>query len=260
MPDSSASGVRLQKFLASAGVASRRMAEELIQNGEVKVNGRPAELGQRIDPARDQVVVRGKLIQQESAAAMTLAMHKPRGYLCSHGDPHHEKTIYHLLPKELAARRFLCAGRLDLESEGLLILTTDGELANRLMHPGSLVVKRYQVRLNKPFAHAKIPLLLKGIEYEGEHLQVEKAIPFRQDRGEESADWEVHLHHGKKREIRRLFEVLGYRVKRLRRFQIGRFSLRRIPTGRSKILTQREIALLFQADETDSPRENNAFF
>jgi len=257
---SSSEGVRLQKFLASAGVSSRRAAEELIQNGEVKVNGKPAELGQKIDPKRDKVVVRGKLIQQEAAAAITLAMHKPKGYLCSHGDPHHTKTIYDLLPRELATRRFLCAGRLDLDSEGLLILTTDGELANRLMHPGSLVVKRYVVTLNKAFPQAKIPLLLKGIEFEGEHLKVERAFPLRAERSEESLTWEVHLHHGRKREIRRLFEGLGYRVKRLKRFQIGKFSLRRIPVAKSKILSPREIRLLFESEEGENRTAGESFF
>lgn len=257
---SSSEGVRLQKFLSSAGVCSRRAAEELIENGEVKVNGKPATLGQKVDPKRDQVVVRGKLVQREAATALTLAMHKPKGYLCSHGDPHHEKTIYELLPPDLASRRFLCAGRLDLESEGLLILTTDGELANRLMHPASLVVKRYIVTLNKPFPQAKVPLLLKGFEIEGEHLKVERAYPLRADRAEEFLNWELHLHHGKKREIRRLFEVLGYRVKRLKRFQIGNFSLRRIPVAKSKILSPREIRLLFEADTRDDRTASESFF
>lgn len=251
MSESSSTGVRLQKFLASAGVCSRRAAEQFIADGEVKVNGKPAELGQRIEPGKDRVVVRGKLVQSPGTGNITLAMHKPKGYLCSHGDPHHKRTIYDLLPRDMANRRFLCAGRLDLDSEGLLILTTDGELANRLMHPANLVVKRYHVSLNKPFPQAKIPLLLKGIQFEGEHLKVERAFPVRTDRGEEPTDWEVHLHHGRKREIRRLFESLGYRVKRLKRFQIGKFSLRRIPTGKSKILSPREIKLLFEVDDRD---------
>jgi pseudouridine synthase len=260
MPESSSKGVRLQKFLASAGVCSRRMAEELIQNGEVKVNGQPAILGQKVEPGRDQVVIRGKLVQQEAAKPITLAMHKPKGYLCSHGDPHHNRTIYDLLPPDLVNRRFLCAGRLDLDSEGLLILTTDGELANRLMHPANLVVKRYHVSLNKPYPRAKGPLLLKGIEFEGETLKVEKAYPIRSDRSEEFTDWELHLHHGKKREIRRLFEAFGYRVKRLKRFQIGRLSLRKIPTGMSKVLTPRDIRLLFETDDQESRTAGEAFF
>lgn len=249
MAESESTGVRIQKFLSSAGVCSRREAEELIRNGEVSVNSKTAELGQRIDPARDRVVVQGQRVQPQAAAPITLAMHKPRGYLCSHKDPHHTRTIYDLLPRDLAQRRFLCAGRLDLESEGLLILTTDGDLANRLMHPGSLVVKRYYVTLNKPFPHAKVPLLLKGFEVEGEHLKAEKVYPLKTGRGTEFTDWELHLHHGKKREIRRLFETLGFRVKRLKRFQIGRLALRGIPLAKSKILTPRDLRLLFDSGD-----------
>lgn len=244
MPEST--GIRLQKFIATAGICSRRAAEELIVQGEVTVNGKPAELGQRVEPGRDRVVVHGQLVEPQAAAPITLAMNKPKGYLCSHGDPHHKRTIYDLLPAELASRRFLCAGRLDLNSEGLLILTTDGELANRLMHPASRVIKRYHVTLNRAFPEAKIPLLLKGVQVEGELMKVEKAYPVKTGRGETFTDWEVHLHHGKKREIRRLFETLGFRVKRLKRFQIGNFSLRRIPLAKSKVLTERDLRLLFQ--------------
>lgn len=250
MPEST--GIRLQKFISTAGICSRRAAEELIIRGEVAVNGKPAELGQRIEPGRDRVVVGGRLVEPAAIAPMTLAMHKPKGYLCSHGDPHHKRTIYDLLPRELASRRFLCAGRLDLDSEGLLILTTDGELANRLMHPASRVVKRYRVTLNRPFPEAKIAILLRGVEVEGELMKVERAFPIKVGRTDEFTDWEVHLHHGKKREIRRLFETLGYRVKRLKRFQIGNFSLRRIPLAKSKVLTDRDLRLLFQsAGESD---------
>lgn len=255
MPEST--GIRLQKFIADAGICSRRAAEELILNGEVTVNGKPPELGQRVEPGRDRVVVQGKLVAAQAALPLTLAMNKPKGYLCSHGDPHHKKTIYDLLPPELASRRFLCAGRLDLDSEGLLILTTDGDLANRLMHPSNQVVKRYHVTLTRPFPKNKIPLLLRGIDFEGERLKVEKVFPVKVGRNEDFTDLEVHLHHGKKREIRRLFMTLGYRVKRLKRFQIGRFSLRRIPLGMSKILTARDTRLLFQSDDRE---EGKGFF
>ncbi len=252
-------GIRLQKFISTAGICSRRAAEELITNAEVTVNGKPAILGQRVQPGRDRVVVRGQLVEPQATAPMTLAMNKPKNYLCSHEDPHHKRTIYDLLPPELAARRFLCAGRLDLNSEGLLILTTDGDLANRLMHPASRVTKRYHVSLNRPFPANKIPLLLKGVTFEGELMKVEKAFPMKSGRGDDVTDWEVHLHHGKKREIRRLFEVLGYRVKRLKRFQIGSLSVRRIPLGKSKVLTDRDLRLLFKTD--DRPQvESDSFF
>ncbi len=245
-------GIRLQKFLSAAGVCSRRAAEELIVSGEVTVNGRPAELGQRVDPARDRVAVGGRKVSAVPSSQVTLAMNKPKGFLCSHRDPHHDRTVFDLLPRELEDRRFLIAGRLDLDSEGLLILTTDGDLANRLMHPSSGIVKRYYVTLNRPFPIKMVRLLIKGVQADGERLKAEKAIPLKAPRAEDSADWEVHLQHGRKREIRRLFEALGYRVKRLKRFQIGNLTVRRIPSGKVKILSDRDLRLLFQSGEGGS--------
>ncbi|HLS28466.1 MAG TPA: pseudouridine synthase [Opitutales bacterium] len=250
-------GIRLQKFIASAGICSRRAAEELIVNGEVTVNGQPAELGQRVQPDEDRVVVRGRRVKPSTAAPMTVALNKPRNYLCSHHDPHHNRTIYELLPREFGHRRFVCAGRLDLDSEGLVILTTDGDLANRLMHPSSQVMKRYRVTLNRPFPLEKTPNLLKGVEFEGEFYKAEKAIPLKSGRAEATTDWEIHLDHGKKREIRRLFEAFGFYVKRLRRFQIGGLTVRRIPVGKCRILTARDLQLLFQ-NEAES--DEKAFF
>lgn len=248
-------GIRLQKFIASAGICSRRTAEELIANGEVTVNGQLAELGQRIQPEKDRVVVRGRRVNLSTAAPMTVALNKPRNYLCSHHDPHHNRTIYELLPLEFGHRRFVCAGRLDLNSEGLVILTTDGDLANRLMHPSSQVMKRYQVTLNRPFPLENIPRLLKGVDFEGEFYKAEKAIPLKSGRAEATAEWEIHLDHGKKREIRRLFEAFGFYVKRLRRFQIGGLTIRRIPLGKTRVLTERDLRLLFQ-NESDSSEKS----
>ncbi len=238
--------MRLQKFLSAAGIASRRAAEQLILDGEVLVNGKTAELGRKIDPDQDRVTVSGRRVRfsPDKAARVTLLMNKPTGYLCSHGDPHHGRTIYDLLPKEYEGRRFFCAGRLDLNSEGLLILTTDGDLANRIMHPASQVVKRYQVHLHKPFPKEKIPLLLRGVETEGEHLRAERAFPLGPDRGDGVSTMEVHLHHGRKREIRRLFEALGFHVKRLKRFRIGDLTVRGIPAGAVRKLGEKDLRSL----------------
>lgn len=239
--------VRIQKFLSSAGIASRRTAEQLILEGEVTVNGRPAELGQKVTPEKDHVKVRGKMVRGPTKTEpVTLALNKPKGYLCSHDDPHHEKIIYSLVPEEFADRRFLCAGRLDLNSEGLVILTTDGDLANQLMHPSAGVIKRYRVSLNRPFPAKKIPALLRGVRFEGEILKAEKALLVSPDKKpDESTDLEIHLHHGKKREIRRLFETLGHHVKRLKRYQIGAYSVRGIPRGAVRPLSQDDIRKLF---------------
>lgn len=238
-------GVRLQKVLAERGVASRREADKLISDGFVKVNGRIAEPGTRVVPGKDMIVVRGKGLPPITAQdAITLMLHKPKGLICSHGDPFHSETIYDLLPKRLQKRRLICAGRLDKNSEGLVLLTSDGDLANRIMHPSHDVVKRYRVQLNRPFPADQIPLLLEGKVVEGEHLKAERVIPAKQGKNPETR-LEVHLVHGKKREIRKLFEAFGYYVKKLKRFQIGRLVLRNLPPGNYRPLAEKEIALLF---------------
>jgi 23S rRNA pseudouridine2605 synthase len=238
--------VRIQKFLADAGVCSRRAAENLVREGEVWVNGQQATLGQKIVPGVDKVTANGKPVRATPQPKITLAMHKPRGLVCTNDDPFHPENIFNVLPREFAKFRFFCAGRLDKESEGLLILTTDGDLAHRLMHPSNLVVKRYHVSLEKPFPVSRKPALIKGIIVEGERLKVEKATLLSPGRDGSSAQLDVQMHHGKKREIRQLFIGLGYDVKRLKRYQIGSFPLRGIPLRAVKLLSNKEIELLFK--------------
>jgi 23S rRNA pseudouridine2605 synthase len=242
--------VRLQKFLADSGVCSRRAAEALIAQQEVWVNGVAAKAGQKISPGVDKVTVSGKTIRAAPQALVTLAVHKPRGLVCSNDDPHNPETIFSLLPRELSKYRFFCAGRLDKDSEGLVILTTDGDLAHRLMHPSNVIVKRYHVVLKQEFPAARLPLLVKGIVVEGERLKVERAALINAGVGGTSESLDVHMHHGKKREIRLLFTTLGYDVKRLRRYQIGAFQLKGIPLRAGKQLSTKEIAMLFHTPRT----------
>ena len=155
-------------------------------------------------------------------------------------------TIFGMLPKELKKLRFFCAGRLDKDSEGLVILTTDGDLAHRLMHPSNLVVKRYHVETEKPFPFSKIKTLLKGVVVEGDRLKVEKAILLHPGTDGSAKAIDVAMHHGRKREIRQLFGILGYNVRRLRRYQIGSFRLAGIPLRAGKQLSNKEIELLFR--------------
>lgn len=237
--------VRLQKYLADAGICSRRTAESLIAEGRIWVNTAPAVLGQKIDPAADRIKVDGKPVRLPPQPKVTLAVHKPRGLVCSNDDPHNPDTVFDLVPREFSRLRFFCAGRLDKDSEGLVILTTDGDLANRLMHPSNTVVKRYFVRLEEPFPRAKLKLLVKGVVADGEKLKVEYASLLNAGPSGSSRDLDVHLHHGKKREIRLLFLALGFPVKRLRRYQIGSLPLRGIPSRAGRILGPREIQALF---------------
>ena len=237
--------VRIQKFIAEAGVCSRRAAEALIVAGEVYVNGTKATLGQKIEPGADKVSVRGKALRPQAQAKMTFVMHKPRGVICSNSDPHEDKTIFDLLPREWARLRLFCAGRLDKDSEGLVILTSDGDLAHKLMHPSNLVVKRYYVSLEEPFPAGRTRQLLRGVVIEGEHLKVERAALVNPKPDRSSTELDVHMHHGKKREIRQLFTALGFEVRRLRRYQIGALRLKGIPLRGVKQLSSKEIQSLF---------------
>lgn len=246
--------IRLQKYLAETGICSRRDAEVLIREGEVWVNSAQAVPGQKVTPGVDKVTVRGKAVRHaKPQPKITLAMNKPRGLVCSNDDPHNPKTVFDLLPRELSKFRFFCAGRLDKDSEGLLILTTDGDLANRLMHPRNVVVKRYFVSLKKTFPQDLIPRLVRGVTVEGEHLKVETATLVNPSKSGESDHLDVSMHHGKKREIRVLFSKLGHDVKRLKRYQIGSFPLRGIPVAAMKQLSTREINSLFN-DPGEHPR------
>ena len=235
---------RIQKLIAKSGYCSRREAERLISDGCVRVNGKVSELGEKACPSAD-IFVNNKPIRVKKERVVTLVMNKPKGYLCTNSDPFADRTVFDLLPADLQRQRMFCAGRLDKDSEGLLVITNNGELAHRVSHPSTCITKRYRVVLNRDFDKSDIQKLLKGVDYEGDFLKAEKVIPVP-TLGEGSARrLEVHLHHGKKREIRRLFEANRYYVKKLVRVQIGGIILKNIPKGGIKILGKKEIDLLF---------------
>lgn len=238
--------VRLQKWLAQLGLASRREAETWIEDKLVMVNGKVAQLGQKIDPCKDNIVVLGKAVPKHVPQKLTLVMHKPKGVICSNADEFHQgKTVFDLLPRRYQKQRLFCVGRLDKDSEGLLLLTNDGELANAIMHPSSGIVKRYQVKLNKPFDPKKIPLFIKGVKDEGEHLSAKEVIPAMHGPEKEKCI-EILLVQGRKREIRRLCECLGYFVKKLKRVQIGQFVMKGLGPGEVRELNEKELALLLK--------------
>ncbi len=238
--------MRLQKFLAEAGVASRRKAEEMIREGRVEVNGDLATIGMSVGP-KDKVQADGRTIRLHKASrSLTLIMNKPKGVLCTNFDPHDAHTVFTILPEELQQERLFCAGRLDKDSEGMLILTNDGDLANRITHPSGGVVKRYRVMLNRPLDRAIIPKMLQGVTREGELLYALKIIPAPLGPDKELR-CEVHLQQGRKREIRRLFEAFGYHVKKLKRIQMGKLVMKKLPPGAVRPLSQKELELLFQS-------------
>ena len=235
--------IRLQKFLSQSGICSRRKAEELIREGRVDVDGETAQIGQSVASGSAVVKVDGKRILANQQEHLTLALNKPRHYVCTHSDPFQDQTIFDLLPKQWQDPRLVCAGRLDKDTEGLLILTTDGELAQRLTHPSHQVIKRYLVRVHRDLEGEDIPKLLRGRTIEGQWLQFDKIIPPKHSQTE----FEIHIDHGKKREIRRLLESFGYLVKRLRRTQIGGFKMRGLARGQARPLRKPEIQAILSS-------------
>jgi pseudouridine synthase len=231
--------VRLQKFLADAGVASRRACEQIIREGRVQVNGQPVlVLGSKVDPDGDQITLDGKPVRLQKK--LYLALHKPRGCVCSRKDELQRMTIYELIPKEWSG--VYSVGRLDFASEGLLFLTNDGEFALRLTHPRYGVRKRYVVTVEGRVDTAMLEKFTRGIEHLGERLKAERA--WLVSEGKLQSIVELELAEGKNREVRRLFESQGLVVRRLVRMQIGKIKIGELKPGRWRTLTPPEIKTL----------------
>jgi len=231
--------VRLQKFLADAGVASRRAGEQMMLAGRVAVNGAPAqELGAKVDPAHDRVTVDGKPVRAKRK--LYLALNKPRGLVCSRQDEHGRPTIYELLPREWG--HLYSVGRLDFATEGLLFLTNDGEFSLRLTHPRYGVGKKYVATIEGCVDRVILERFLRGVWHAGEKLQAQAARLI--SAGRMRSVVELDLAEGKNREVRRLFESQGLAVKRLQRTQIGKIKLGELKPGRWRALTETEIKTL----------------
>jgi pseudouridine synthase len=231
--------VRLQKFLADAGIASRRAGEQLISEGRVSINGQTvASQGIKVDPLHDKVSVDGKPVRAKRK--IYLALNKPRGLVCSRSDELGRPTIFELLPKEW--RHLHSVGRLDFNSEGLIFLTNDGELSLHLTHPRYGVRKRYLVGVDGRADPELLRTLERGVFSEGEKLKAEKARLVSGSKSQSVV--ELELAEGKNREVRRMFELLGRTVKRLQRVQIGRIKLGELKAGKWRSLTESEIKSL----------------
>jgi pseudouridine synthase len=231
--------VRLQKFLAEAGVASRRAGEQMMLAGRVAVNGKTAqELGLKIDPVHDRVTVDGKPVRAKRK--LYLALNKPRGLVCSRSDEFDRPTIYELLPKEWA--HLHSVGRLDFNSEGLLFLTNDGEFSLHLTHPRYGVRKKYVAIVEGRVEGEMLGRFIRGVYHQGERLKAEKARLISASKAQSAV--ELELAEGKYREVRRLFEAEGISVKRLQRIQIGKIKLGELKPGKWRTLTEPEIKSL----------------
>lgn len=227
---------RLQKILSARGVASRRKAEELLQAGRITVNGRVAALGESADPETDCILVDGKELPS-SGKAVYIMLNKPRGYVTTLSDEKGRPTVAQLV--EDCGVRVYPVGRLDYDSEGLLLLTNDGAFANRLMHPKQEIPKVYEVWVDG--YHEAAPALLgRPIELDGYQIKPPKVKLIRAEGSK--AKFLVTIHEGRNRQVRRMCASAGMQVTRLRRIGEGKLSLGNLKTGTWRYLTENELA------------------
>jgi 23S rRNA pseudouridine2605 synthase len=241
-PGSGSRQERLQRALARAGVGSRRASEELIRDGRVTVNGRVATLGDRVDPTADRVEVDGSRVPLDPALRY-YALHKPAGVVSTVRDPRGRPDLSAFLPPE--APGVVAVGRLDRETEGLLLLTNDGELANRLMHPRYGIEKEYLAEVEGSPTPRHLARLMRGVELDdGPARALSARIP-----GRAAGRGAVRLvmGEGRKREVRRLLDAVGLPVRRLVRLRVGPVRLARLPPGRVRELAPDEVRQLFRA-------------
>jgi 23S rRNA pseudouridine2605 synthase len=231
--------VRLQKFLAEAGVASRRASEQLILAGDVTVNGKSVEqLGTKVDPDHDRVAVQGRIVKVRRK--IYVALNKPPELLCSRMDDLARPTIYSLLPKEWG--HLHSVGRLDFKSEGLIFLTNDGEFSLRLTHPRYGVHKKYVATIEGRIEPEVLRRFIQGVHFQGERYKAEKVRLISTSNSHSVV--ELDLAEGKYHEVRRLFESQGRIVQRLQRIQIGKIKLGELRPGKWRTLTEPEIKSL----------------
>jgi 23S rRNA pseudouridine2605 synthase len=241
--------IRLQKYFTDCGVLSRRAAEAEIAAGHVLVNGVPASVGDKIDPDVDRVEYRGRLIRPASDSVHRYVMlHKPRGYVTTSKDERGRKTVLELTSG--IGTRVYPVGRLDMDSEGLLLLTNDGEFANRLTHPRHEIPKIYRVTVSPAPSAAQLDRLAEPMVIDGYSLLPIGVSPISAD------ELELTLHEGRNRQIRKMCAEVGLTVRRLRRIAIGELRLGRLPLGKWRELTADEVAYLSGSAKKDSETTN----
>lgn len=234
--------IRLQKYMADCGVASRRKCEQLIEEGKVKVNGHVASIGSKVNPKKDLVTVRGKKIGRKESLRY-LMLNKPRGYVTTVSDELGRKTVMNLIPG--VKERVYPVGRLDRDSEGLLLLTNDGALANALMHPSFNVTKTYRVTIRSAVSDEVLQSLREGVEIDSGKTAPCEVVPLVEDEGRTVLEFKIH--EGKNREIRKMCEHFGLEVIRLKRIETAGVKLGMLKTGDFRDLNETELKRLFHA-------------
>ena len=207
---------RVQKFISSAGVASRRQAEEFIKSGQVFINGKKAKLGDKVDPQNDVVKVYGKIVKP-AEKKIYIALNKPKGVVVSKSDPKGKKTVFDLLPEELKTKVWN-VGRLDFDTEGLLILTNDGELTQELAHPSFEHEKEYEVTTQEEPAESQLEKLRTGVE-------ISTGTTYPAEVKQRDGKIRITIHEGKKRQIRRMVSAVGLTLTNLKRIRINKLIL-----------------------------------
>ncbi len=237
--------VRLNKYIASSGIASRRGADDLVKQGKVKINGITADSpGIQVDPDTDEVVVNGKPVTHDDKSDdLYIMLHKPIEVVTTAKDPQGRKTVMDLLPKDIVKRRVFPVGRLDFYSEGLLILTTDGELCNRMTHPRWHLPKVYHVTIRGRLNQREKSIMENGMVLDDGEL----LAPIQVKEIESVADttkYELVLHQGINRQIRRMFADFDKTILRLKRVRQGRIELGNLKCGKYREISKKELTLL----------------
>src|SRR5213594_3997208 len=238
--------MRLNRFLAAAGIGSRRHCDELIPEGRVTINGKTCTDFSAQPGERDHVKVNGKLVHV--APLLTIMLHKPAGFVSTRRDPHVRDTVFNLLPAKFS--RLFSIGRLDAQSEGLLLLTNDGDLAQQLTHPRFKIEKEYEVTLDRQWDSALAQKLLRGIFLDGRRAQIAQLHSIGPTRVR------VVLRQGINQQIRRMFYAVGYEVKRLVRARIGNLRLGDLPRGQWRVLSKSELERLKRTQNKPRGRDS----
>lgn len=235
--------IRLQKFIADAGLMSRRAAEDEIERGNVSVNGHVATIGMKVDPAADVVTYKGRRIRFEKREHTYVMLNKPRGYLSSTTDDRGRKCVTDLL--DGVSARVYPVGRLDMISEGMILLTDDGELKNRLTHPSHQIGKVYRVKVGGTVSEEQMDILTSPLVIDGYQIKPVEVTVTGED--ESGTVLKMTLFEGRNRQIRKMCEQAGLTVKRLSRVSIGNLKLDGLPVGKWRYLENSEVEYLYKA-------------